>query len=58
MLKCIINEQGNYLDVREDISEKKKLFFSCLPINISGALILEIIVIADNKKNGPVLQML
>ena len=46
----IINEQGNWLDVRDDISEKNTIFhiFS-YKILTSGAFIVEIIVIADNK---------
>ena len=32
MLHGIINEQGNCLDVRDDISEKNTVF-KCFPIN-------------------------
>ena len=52
MLHDIINEQGNCLDVRDDISEKilfltfSHVFYNSLA---SGALILGIIVIATNK---------
>ena len=51
MLHDIINEQENCLDVRDDISEKKWIFFTGFHKNslASGALTLEIIVIADNK---------
>ena len=45
MLHGSINEQGNCLDVRDHISEKK-IFFTCSP---SCALILGVIVIADSK---------
>ena len=34
MLHGIINEQGNCLDVTDDISGKSILFFICLPINL------------------------
>ena len=33
MLHGIKNEEGNCLDVRDDISEKKNVF-TCLPINL------------------------
>ena len=47
MLHGIIHEQGNCLDIRDDISEKNHMFsYKYLD---SGALILGIIVIADNK---------
>ena len=55
MLHGIINEQENCLDVKDDILEKKILFFTfftCFPINkslASGALTFGIIVIATNK---------
>ena len=50
MLHGIINEQGNYLDVRDGISEKNTIFhmFSYKSL-ASGALILGVIVIADMK---------
>ena len=50
MLHGTINEQGNYLGVREDISEKMNIFhmFS-YKSPASGDLILEIVVIADNN---------
>ena len=50
MLHCIINEQGNCLKVRYDISEKNTIFhmFSYKSL-ASGALILGITVIANNK---------
>ena len=50
MLHVIINEQENCLDVREDISYKNEHFcmFSSKSL-ASGALIIGIIVIADNK---------
>ena len=52
MLHSMINEQGNCLDVRDDISEKKYYFdifhmFSYKSL-ASDALILGIIVIATN----------
>ena len=34
MLPGIIHEQGNCFDVRDDISDEKKLFFTCFPINL------------------------
>ena len=51
MLHVIMNEQGNRLDVRDDISEKYYFhMFSYKSKSIdSGALVLVIIVIADNK---------
>ena len=53
MLHGIINERGNCLDVRDDISEKNTIFdifhmFSYKSL-ASDALILGIIVIATNK---------
>ena len=50
MLHGIINEQGNCLNVRDYISEKKNIFhmFSNKYV-VSGALILDIIVRADNN---------
>ena len=50
MLHGIINEQGNCLDVRDDISYKNEHFrmFSSKSL-ASGALIFGIVVIADNK---------
>ena len=50
MLHGIIYEQGNCLDVNDDISEKMNIFhmFSYKSL-CSGALILGIIVIADSK---------
>ena len=52
MLHSMINEQGNCLDVRDDISEKNTIFdifhmFSDKSL-ASDALILGIIVIATN----------
>ena len=45
MLHCVINEQGNCLDVRDGISEKIYIFsYKSLA---SGTLILGFIVIAD-----------
>ena len=51
MLHGMINEQGHCLDVREDISERKWIFymFSSKSL-VSGALILETIFIADYQK--------
>ena len=50
MLHGIINEQGNCLDVRDDISEKKNHFHMFSNKSLaSGALILGIIAIADSK---------
>ena len=48
MLHGTINEQGSGLDVRDDISEKMNNLhtFTCRSLS-SGALILEIILIAD-----------
>ena len=62
MLHGIKNEQGNCLDVRDDISENDIIFdifhmFSYKSI-ASVAIILGIIVIAINMPNGLVLQML
>ena len=50
MLHDIINEQGTSIDVRVDILEKMNIFhmFS-YKFLASCALIIEIIVIADNK---------
>ena len=49
MLHCIINGQGNCLDVWDDISEKI-LFSHVFYISLaSGALISGIIVMANNK---------
>ena len=50
MLHGITNEQGNCMDVRDDTSEKI-LFFHMFSYKspASDALILGIIVIADNK---------
>ena len=52
MLHGIINEQGNCLDVRDDISEKNIIFdiFHMFPYKslASGATIIGIIVIAIN----------
>ena len=50
MLHDMIKEQGNCLDVRDDCSGKMNVFhmFS-FKFLASGALILGIIVIADNK---------
>ena len=51
MLHDIINEQGTSIDVRDDILEKKMNIFHMFSYKslASGALIIEIIVIADNK---------
>ena len=49
MLHGIINEQGNCLDVRDDISEKKNIFHMFPIIFSLSAIILGIIDIADNK---------
>ena len=53
MLYGIINEQGNCLDARDDISEKYTIFEKVYMFSYKslapGALILEIIVIATNK---------
>ena len=50
MLHGIINEQGKFLDIRDNISEKKYYFlmFSYKSL-ASGALIVGIIAIAYNK---------
>ena len=50
MLHGTINEKGNCLGVREAISEKTNIFhmFSYKSL-ASDALILEIVVIADNE---------
>ena len=59
MLHCMINEQGKCFDVRDAISEKHKYFymFSSKSV-VSGALILQIIFIADYQAHGPLIQML
>ena len=49
MLHGMINEQGNFLDVRNDISEKYHSPHVSYKSLASGALILGNIVIADNK---------
>ena len=53
MLHGIINEQGNCLDARDDISEKilfLAIFYMFSYKSLApGALILETIVIATNK---------
>ena len=49
MLDCIINEQGNCLDVRGDISEKT-IFHTFSHKSLAFcSIILGIIDIADNK---------
>ena len=49
MLHCIINEQSNCLDVRDDISEKNTIFHMISYRSpAAGALFLGIIVIAEN----------
>ena len=59
MLHGIIQEQGNCLDVRDDTSERNDYFSHVSYKSLaSGALILEIIVIDDNKPVDVVLQML
>ena len=59
MLHCMINEQGNFFDVRDAISEKNEYFymFSSKSV-VSDALILQIMFIADYQAHGPLLQML
>ena len=47
MLYGILNEQGNYLDVRDGISENTIFHIFSYKFLASGALILGIIVIAD-----------
>ena len=54
MLHGIINEQGNCLDVRDDISEKNYFHIFSNKSLASGALILGIIAIA----HGNVLEIL
>ena len=50
MLHGIMSEQGNCLDERDDISEKTTIFRTFFYTFLaSGALILLIIIIADNK---------
>ena len=50
MIHGIIHEQGNCLDVRDDISEKMIIFHSFSnKYLVSCAFFLESIVIADNK---------
>ena len=49
MLHGIINEQGKCLDIRSDISEKNTIFQVSYKSLASGALILGIIDIANNK---------
>ena len=50
MFHGIINEQGNCLEVRDDISEKNPIFHMFSYNSLAfGALILGITVIADNK---------
>ena len=50
MLHGTINEKGNCLGVREAISEKKEYFSHVSYKSLaSGALILEIVAIADNE---------
>ena len=49
VLHGIMNEQGNCLDVRDNISEKYYFHMFSYKSLASGALSLVIIVIADNK---------
>ena len=48
MLPGIINEKGNCLDVRDDISEKNAIRHTYESL-ASGAFILGIVVIVDSK---------
>ena len=48
MLPGIINEKGNRLDVRDDISEKDAIRHTYESL-ASGAFILGIVVIVDSK---------
>ena len=34
MLHGIMNEQGHWLDVRDDISGKELIYFACNPISL------------------------
>ena len=53
MLHGIINEQGNCLDVRGDISEKKTIFHTFSNKSLGyGSVILGIIVIAEVQSKG------
>ena len=58
MLHDTINEQGHCFDVRDDFSEKMNIFY-VFPSKslVSGALILEIILIAYYQAHAPLLQM-
>ena len=51
MLPGIINENGNCLDVRDDISEKNAIRHTYESL-ASGAFVLGIVVIDDSKSMG------
>ena len=57
MLHGIINQQGNCLDVRDDISGKK-CYFDIYSNKSLASGALEFIAIADNLAHELVLQML
>ena len=48
MLHGIINEKGNCLDVRDDISEKNAIRYTYESL-ASGVFILGIVVVVDSK---------